>query len=212
MFERISDGFADRTMQHYTQGRGRRRPARELRPHCAGVVCSSCCSSSLPVVALLVAQRAGTDRRACSNYAELLGVLYLSEDILQHLHRFGLVTIVSLAIGFPVAWLLAIMPQRLASDRLCIILLLSMWTNLLARTYAWMVLLAAHGRHQQDVDGAWPDRPAAAAGQQPDRRHHRHDLYHAALHHPAALRRHPQDRPGHPAGGRAVRRHALAGV
>ena len=56
----------------------------------------------------------------------------------------ALVTVVSLVIGFPVAWALAIMPARLASIVFAI-LLLSMWTNLLARTYAWMVLLQRTG-------------------------------------------------------------------
>ncbi|WP_425287889.1 ABC transporter permease, partial [Rhizobium ecuadorense] len=56
----------------------------------------------------------------------------------------GLVTVISLLIGFPVAWALAIMPGRLTSV-IFAILLLSMWTNLLARTYAWMVLLQRTG-------------------------------------------------------------------
>ena len=47
-------------------------------------------------------------------------------------------------IGFPVAWTLAIMPERW-SPVLFAILILSMWTNLLARTYAWMVLLQRTG-------------------------------------------------------------------
>ena len=45
-----------------------------------------------------------------------------------------------LLIGFPVAWLLAILPSRQARWLFAVILL-SMWTNLLARTYGWMVLL-----------------------------------------------------------------------
>ena len=64
---------------------------------------------------------------------------------------------------------------------------------------------AAHRRHQQDADESWPDRPAAAAGQQSDRRDHRHDLHHAALRHLAAARRYQSDRSVDPAGGVAVR-------
>ena len=54
------------------------------------------------------------------------------------------VTVVTVAIGFPTAWLLAIAPRKVSS-LLFSILLLSMWTNLLARTFAWMVLLQATG-------------------------------------------------------------------
>ena len=56
----------------------------------------------------------------------------------------SVVTAVTLLIGFPVAWLLAIAP-RWIGRLVFAILLLSMWTNLLARTFAWMVLLQQTG-------------------------------------------------------------------
>ncbi len=56
----------------------------------------------------------------------------------------GLVTAATLVIGFPTAWFLAIAPRRVAG-LLTGIVVLSMWTNLLARTYAWMVLLQGTG-------------------------------------------------------------------
>lgn len=56
----------------------------------------------------------------------------------------GLVTAVTMVIAFPVSWALAIIPGRWSAVILAIILL-SMWTNLLARTYAWMVLLQQTG-------------------------------------------------------------------
>jgi len=78
------------------------------------------------------------------NYAQLLGST-------TYLRVFGntflvatVVTLVTVAIGFPTAWLLAIAPRKVSS-LLFSILLLSMWTNLLARTFAWMVLLQATG-------------------------------------------------------------------
>jgi putative spermidine/putrescine transport system permease protein len=78
------------------------------------------------------------------NYAELLGST-------TYLKVFGntflvatVVTIATLVIGFPTAWLLAIAPRKISS-LLFSILLLSMWTNLLARTFAWMVLLQSTG-------------------------------------------------------------------
>ncbi|TKC79262.1 ABC transporter permease [Trinickia terrae] len=78
------------------------------------------------------------------NYAQLVGST-------TYLRVFGntflvatVVTAVTLAVGFPTAWLLAIAPRKLSSV-LFAIMLLSMWTNLLARTFAWMVLLQATG-------------------------------------------------------------------
>ncbi|SAL76305.1 binding-protein-dependent transport system inner membrane protein [Caballeronia arvi] len=78
------------------------------------------------------------------NYAELLGST-------TYLKVFGntflvatVVTVATVVIGFPTAWLLAIAPRKISS-LLFSILLLSMWTNLLARTFAWMVLLQSTG-------------------------------------------------------------------
>jgi putative spermidine/putrescine transport system permease protein len=97
----------------------------------------------LPVLSLLL--RSVLDPTpGLHNYAQLLGST-------TYLRVFGntflvatVVTAVTLAIGFPTAWLLAIAPRRLSSF-LFSILLLSMWTNLLARTFAWMVLLQGTG-------------------------------------------------------------------
>lgn len=61
-----------------------------------------------------------------------------------------LVTAVSLALGLPVAWFLAIAPQRW-SQPVQLVLILSMWTNLLARTYAWVVLLQDTGPINQTL-------------------------------------------------------------
>ncbi|WP_118178703.1 ABC transporter permease [Paraburkholderia phosphatilytica] len=97
----------------------------------------------LPVLSLLL--RSVLDPTpGLQNYAQLLGST-------TYLRVFGntflvatVVTVVTLVIGFPVAWLLAIAPKRVSSV-LFAILLLSMWTNLLARTFAWMVLLQQTG-------------------------------------------------------------------
>jgi putative spermidine/putrescine transport system permease protein len=97
----------------------------------------------LPVLSLLL-RSVLEPTPGLQNYAQLLGSS-------TYLRVFGntflvatVVTVVTVAIGFPTAWLLAIAPRRLSS-LLFSILLLSMWTNLLARTFAWMVLLQATG-------------------------------------------------------------------
>jgi putative spermidine/putrescine transport system permease protein len=78
------------------------------------------------------------------NYTALLGSTTYLRVFLNTFLVAGVVTLVSIVVGYPVAWLLAIMPERWSRIVLAIIIL-SMWTNLLARTYAWMVLLQRTG-------------------------------------------------------------------
>lgn len=56
----------------------------------------------------------------------------------------GLVTLISLLLGFPLAWAITLVPRGWGRWLLNIVLL-SMWTSLLARTYSWLVLLQASG-------------------------------------------------------------------
>jgi len=78
------------------------------------------------------------------NYAKLLGDATYGRVLFNTFFVAAVVTMVTLLIGYPVAWLLVILPQR-ASQLLLAVILLSMWTNLLARTYGWMVLLQRTG-------------------------------------------------------------------
>ena len=95
-------------------------------------------------VAILLMRSVTEPMPGLGNYAELLGSSTYLRIFVNTFIVSGLVTFVSLLIGFPVAWALAILPTRVASVVFAI-LLLSMWTNLLARTYAWMVLLQRTG-------------------------------------------------------------------
>ena len=55
-----------------------------------------------------------------------------------------LTTAICIIIGYPLAYFMAQLPQRLAN--LCLItVLLPFWTSLLVRTYAWLVLLQKRG-------------------------------------------------------------------
>jgi putative spermidine/putrescine transport system permease protein len=97
----------------------------------------------LPVLSLLL--RSILEPTAgLQNYAQLVGSTTYLRVFGNTFLVAGVVTAVTLAIGFPTAWLLAIAPRKLSSV-LFAILLLSMWTNLLARTFAWMVLLQGTG-------------------------------------------------------------------
>jgi putative spermidine/putrescine transport system permease protein len=96
-----------------------------------------------PVLALLM--RSVTDPElGLQNYAEVFGSTTYLKVFINTFTVAGIVTAVTLALAFPVAWLLAIAPKRWSAFLFAIIVL-SMWTNLLARTYAWMVLLQRTG-------------------------------------------------------------------
>ena len=78
------------------------------------------------------------------NYKELLSTSTYAKVFYNTFLVAGIVTFLSVLIGFPVAWILSIMPEKRANILLAVIIL-SMWTNLLTRTYAWMVLLQRNG-------------------------------------------------------------------
>ena len=97
----------------------------------------------VPVLSLLL--RSVTEPElGLQNYAELFGAATYAKVFFNTFLVATLVTAISLAIGFPVSWILTIMPKRWSAILFGVILL-SMWTNLLARTYAWMVLLQRTG-------------------------------------------------------------------
>lgn len=95
-------------------------------------------------VALLLARSVTEPVLGLQNYATLLGSTTYLRIFFNTFMVAGLVTIITVLIAFPVSWALAIMPRHLAAILFGIIIL-SMWTNLLARTYAWMVMLQQTG-------------------------------------------------------------------
>lgn len=78
------------------------------------------------------------------NYAKLLGDATYGRVFFNTFLVATVVTLATLVMAYPMAWLLVLLPGRVARI-LFGILLLSMWTNLLARTYGWMVLLQRTG-------------------------------------------------------------------
>ncbi|TDO95324.1 ABC transporter permease [Marinomonas balearica] len=72
---------------------------------------------------------------ATSTYVQVLSNTFLVAT---------LVTVISLVLGFPLAWCITLMPNGWGRWLLGVILL-SMWTSLLARTYSWLVLLQTSG-------------------------------------------------------------------
>lgn len=112
----------------------------------------------IPVAALL--SRSVTEPElGLHNYRTLLGSATYLQIFLNTFMVSAVVTLITVLIAFPVSWALAIMPPRLSSVIFAIILL-SMWTNLLARTYAWMVLLQQTGLVNRILMGiGLTDRP-----------------------------------------------------
>ena len=97
----------------------------------------------VPVVGLLL--RSVTEPAlGLENYAALFGDSTYMRVFFNTFLVASVVTAVTIVVAFPVAWMLAIMPPALGSIIFGVIIL-SMWTNLLTRTYAWMVLLQRTG-------------------------------------------------------------------
>lgn len=97
----------------------------------------------LPVLSLLL-RSIMEPKPGLQNYAALI-VSGTYANVLENTFLISfLVTVIATLLGLPLAWFLAIAPRRLGRLVFAIVLL-SMWTNLLARTYAWMVLLQDNG-------------------------------------------------------------------
>lgn len=78
------------------------------------------------------------------NFEQLLATSTYAKVLLNTFLVASLVTVISLLLGFPLAWCMTLMPKGWGRILLNIILL-SMWTSLLARTYSWLVLLQSSG-------------------------------------------------------------------
>lgn len=97
----------------------------------------------LPVLMLLL-RSVMEPTPGLENYVEVIGSPTYRRIFLNTFLVAAVVTVVTLVFALPVAWFLAIAP-RTWSTLLFAVIVLSMWTNLLARTYGWMVLLQRTG-------------------------------------------------------------------
>ncbi|MFF7705856.1 ABC transporter permease subunit [Pseudomonas sp. NPDC007930] len=78
------------------------------------------------------------------NYAALFANSAYSRVLFNTFSVAGLVTLFAVLLGFPLAWVITLVPRGWGRAMFNIVLL-SMWTSLLARTYSWLVLLQASG-------------------------------------------------------------------
>jgi ABC-type spermidine/putrescine transport system permease subunit I len=77
------------------------------------------------------------------NYARLLRPAYV-DSFLTTFKVAAIVTVVCVVLGYPVAYLLSQLPEKV-SQVLMIFIILPFWTSVLVRTYAWLVLLQRQG-------------------------------------------------------------------
>lgn len=80
---------------------------------------------------------------SAENYARLLRPAYVN-SFLSTLKVSAAVTGICVLLGYPVAYLLSQLPQRIAQI-LLVFIILPFWTSVLVRTYAWLVLLQREG-------------------------------------------------------------------
>lgn len=78
-----------------------------------------------------------------ANYARMLRPVYV-KTFISTFQVAGLVTLVCVLLGYPVAYLLSQISQRTAGV-LMFFVILPFWTSVLVRTYAWLVILQRTG-------------------------------------------------------------------
>jgi putative spermidine/putrescine transport system permease protein/spermidine/putrescine transport system permease protein len=78
------------------------------------------------------------------NYERLLASESFYRSLLTTFQISALVTILCVAMGFPLSYCLSQLPRRIAAVLLFLVLV-PYWTSVLVRTYAWLVLLQRRG-------------------------------------------------------------------
>lgn len=87
-----------------------------------------------------------------ANYRRLTSALYL--DVTLRTLRVAIVTtVLSLLIGYPVAYFLAQKVRRFRTVLLMLVIM-PLWTSYLVRTFAWMLILGRHGVLNQGLISA----------------------------------------------------------
>ncbi len=93
---------------------------------------------------LLVGYFAFTDKSGSFTLENILSVGQYSNVFLRSIWLGAVATAVSLALGYPLAYIIAKMNAR-RQNVMVMLVMLPMWMNFLLRTYAWMTLLEDNG-------------------------------------------------------------------
>lgn len=111
------------------------------------------CAILLPVSVMLYLSFIGEDGSfSLENYARLWTTPVYGEVFKITFRISFITTIIVAAMGYPLAFTLAHLPQRLQNWALLLVLL-PFWTPVLVRTYAWLVLLQDHGLINEGLIG-----------------------------------------------------------
>ncbi|MCP4390406.1 MAG: ABC transporter permease [Gammaproteobacteria bacterium] len=86
----------------------------------------------------------GNGHFSLANYQRMIEYKSYARVFLTTFQVSILTTVICILIGYPLAYFLAMLPQRLAGIFMLAVLL-PFWTSLLVRTYAWLVLLQRNG-------------------------------------------------------------------
>ncbi|MFD1382097.1 ABC transporter permease [Rhodanobacter aciditrophus] len=97
----------------------------------------------IPLIGLLI-QSVTEPILGLANFAELLATSTYIQVLGNTFLVATLVTLFAVLLGFPLAWCITLFPKGWGRFLLNVVLL-SMWTSLLARTYSWLVLLQSSG-------------------------------------------------------------------
>ena len=95
------------------------------------------------------------------NFTRALDPIFVNV-LLDSLVIAGITTVLALLLGYPTAYVIALLPRRWRTVAL-VAVVLPFWTNFLIRTYAWIVLLNSEGPVNQTLTGSGPRRRAAHA-------------------------------------------------
>lgn len=98
----------------------------------------------LPLIWLFVLSFVQKEEFSLAHYQRMLDYSSYLTILLTTLKISAIVTIVCMIIGYPVAYLIAQLPQRLAIVLLSLVVI-PFWTSTLVRSYAWLVLLRDGG-------------------------------------------------------------------
>jgi len=108
------------------------------------------------MVAMSLWKRVGTDLiRAWNldNYVAFFGKSHFVEGLLNSLEITATVTILSILLAYPLAWIIAMrVPQRWQRAAL-LLAILPFWTSYVVRSYAWLLVLAKNGVVNQTLLG-----------------------------------------------------------
>lgn len=93
---------------------------------------------------ILVGMFAFTDRNGSFTLKNIMEVGQYSNVFLRSIWLGAVATVISLALGYPLAYIISHISARRQSMMIMLVML-PMWMNFLLRTYAWMTLLEDNG-------------------------------------------------------------------